>query len=91
MIFRRACAACAGAPARDLGVGDGFREKLEAQSARNGSRLDQADRNAVTEPVAFAAAVANERVAVFVVAKIFRAHRARGNEAVGTGIVKLHE
>ena len=68
-----------------------LRQKLESQRTRDRRGLDQAHGHAVAEPVGLAAAVADQRVTVFVIAEILAADRARRNEPVGAGIVELDE
>ena len=53
--------------------------------------LDQPHRDAIAEPVGLAAAVADQRVAVLVIAEIVVADGARRDEAVGAGVVELDE
>src|SRR5205823_2223278 len=66
-----------------------LRQKLEAQRARDRRRLDQPHAHAIAEPIALAAADADERMPVLVVAEIFGADRARRDEPVGAGVVEL--
>src|SRR5262249_36395978 len=66
-------------------------EKFESQRARDRRRLDQAHGDAVAEPMGLATAVADQRVAILVVAEIFAADGARRNETVGAGVVELDE
>ena len=66
-------------------------QKLEAQRAGNRRRFHQLDGDAVAEPVGLAGAVADHGVAGLVVAEIFVADGARRHEAVGAGLVQLHE
>src|SRR5262249_58489804 len=73
--------ACAGMAA--------FGETFEAQRARARRSLRQPHRHAIAEAISLAAACADERVSVLVIAKIVRADRARGHEAVGPGVVEL--
>ena len=48
-----------------------LREQLEPQRARDRCGLDQAHRHAIAQAVGLAAAIADQRVAVFVIAEIF--------------------
>src|SRR5262245_59087733 len=82
LLLRRAGAAPVIAP---------LRQKLESQGAGDRRGLDQAHGAPVAEPVGLAAAVADQRVAILVIAEIFAPDGARRNEAVGAGIVELDE
>src|ERR1700732_1716699 len=66
-------------------------QKLETQRARDRRRLDQTHPDAVTQTVGFAAAVADQGMAILVIAKIIRSYGARRYESVGAGVVELHE
>src|SRR5262249_15189757 len=79
------------APLRARAVIAAIGEKFESQRARERRRLDQAHGDAVSQPVRQAAALADEGMAILVVAKIFAADGARGNEAVRAGVVELDE
>src|SRR5262245_33790536 len=68
-----------------------FGMKFESQRARGRRGLDEPHRDAIAEAVRLAAAGADERMAVLVVAEIIGADGARGDEAVGAGIVELDE
>src|SRR5438874_85581 len=68
-----------------------LRQKLESQRARDRRGLDQAHGHAVAESVGLAAAVADQRVTVFVIAEILAADQAGRDEPIGTGIVELDE
>src|SRR5207245_1497617 len=65
--------------------------QLEAQRARDRRRLDEADCDAVAEPMRLAGAIADQRMLVLLVAEIIVAERARRNEPVGAGLVELDE
>ena len=67
-------------------AGAALRQQLESQRARDRCSLDQAHRHAIAQPVRLAAAIADEGMAVFVIAEIFLPDGARGNEAVGAGV-----
>src|SRR5262252_9596745 len=64
-------------------------ENFEAQRARDRRSLHQPHRDAIAEAISLAAACADERVSVLVIAEIVRADRARGHEAVGPGVAEL--
>src|SRR5262249_25265153 len=66
-------------------------EKLESQRARDRRGLDQPHGDAIAKAISLAAARANERVAVLVIAEILAADGARGNEARRAGTVELDE
>ena len=68
-----------------------LREKLESQRAGDRRGLDQAHGRPVAEPVRLAAAVADEGVAILVIAEILAADGARRDESVGAGVVELDE
>src|SRR5262249_56160722 len=68
-----------------------FGQKFESQRARNRRGLDEPHRDAIAEAVGLAAAGADQGMAVLVVAEIIGADGARGDEAVGAGVVELDE
>src|SRR5262245_27684731 len=66
-------------------------QQLEAERAGDRRGLDQPHRYRVAEPVGLAAGIADQRMAVLLIAEIFVADRARRDETVGAGIVELDE
>ena len=86
----RCCGRSAGRPAAS---GHSVpRDRSSKRSApATGAASTSLHRDAVAEPVGLAARCADQRVAVLLVAEIFVADRARRDEAVGAGVVELHE
>src|SRR5262245_38611010 len=83
---------CALRPVAAVAVGATLREELEAQRAGDRRRLDQAHRDRIAEPVRHAAAIADQGMAILVVAEIFvTTDGARRYEAIGAGVVELDE
>src|SRR2546421_190752 len=68
-----------------------FGEEFEPQRARDRRGLDEPHRDAIAEAVRLAAASADQGMAVLVVTGIIGADGARGDEAVGAGVVELDE
>src|SRR5690348_7935334 len=86
-LYRALCALLAGAafglPAAASGaVIAAFGQKLESQGTGDRRGLDQAYGDLVAQAVGLAAAVADQRVLVLVIAEVVIANRARGNEPV---------
>ena len=72
-------------------AGPAFRQKFEAQRARNRRCFDKFYCYGVAQPVGFAGARPHHRVTCFVVPEIFVTNRAGRNETIGAGFAQLHE
>src|SRR5262245_15771775 len=68
-----------------------FRQEFESQRPGDRRRLDQAYRHLVAEPMGLAAVGADQRMPVLVIAEVLVADLAGRDEAVGAGLVELHE
>src|SRR5262249_24084876 len=68
-----------------------LRNNLETKRARERNRLDEFHLHLVAEAIGLAGAIANQRVVLLLVTEELGANGARRHEAVGAGLVELHE
>src|SRR5262249_29704629 len=90
LVASRAIVVVIGTPPRRALIA-ALGEELKSQRAGDRRRLDELYRDRVAEPVGLAAALADHGVAVLAILEIFRADGAGRNEAVGAGLLELHE